>query len=319
MKTNKKRIIVISLIVFSVLALLVGIYFFRHNSEMQLDRIAETITQSPELAVNATHVAATQKSAVTPTATPYNPFDGKVKLVDYLDITIDFNAEIEKLPEVINIYDSEPIYLDDEIGAEFIKNLEDSGWCGHEFDRTDIEGLYFIGTKENSEIITSTQVYVESAREFMRVSGLTDYFEQEGIELTEEIQGEGRDCTVLYWLTVSGQKTGGYLRIFVESGKNCTECKMYLIKSSVYKTLPSVALEEALGAAFTALDDDLEGQSFTVSSAKLMYYDGMPYYECDVLGKDVLTCIMCYVPAVSIHEILADDVMLENYIRILGG
>ena len=242
-----------------------------------------------------------------------------VRIGEYLDITISDEARIEELPDEINVYDSQPMYIDDETGVGFIANLEDSGWHGHMFESTDIEGLYFIGTKENSEIITSTEEYVSSAREFMQVSGLIDIFELEGIELLEDIQGEGKNCTVFYWLTVVGQKTGGYVRINVESGNNCTECKMYLLRSTVYKTLPSVSLKEAVDNAYGKFDDDYEGLEFTLVKARLQYIDGIPYYDISLTGKEVLSCYMIFVPAIPYDEVLSDDVLLDKYIEVLGG
>ena len=312
MKINKKRIIIISLIVFDVIAIVIGIYIYRQNNKVNTDDKIETVHQSPEAAA-LVQDEATQMSEASPTTAPYDMLDGKVKLSQYIDVTVAEDARIEELPEKINIYDSQPMYLDDETGAGFISNLEEGGWLGNQFESTDIEGLYFIGTKENSEIITETQEYVASVREFMNVSGLLDYFEQEGIELTEEIQGEGKDCTVFYWLMAEGQKTGGYVRVNVETGNNCTECKMYLLKSTVIYTLPSISLEEALENAYINPDEDFEGRSFSALKADLKYFNGIPHFGCFILNPETQLCRTYHIPAVSYDTIMADEILHAKY------
>ena len=314
MKSRSKKVLILSLIVFSVIAILVILYIFKQKDDNGTDKALEDMRQSQE-ATAYVSAEITPEFLASPTEKPYNIFDGMVKIAEYLDITILEDARIEELPGEINIYDSQPMYIDDETGAKFIANLEDNDWHGHIFESTDIEGLYFIGTKENSEIITSTKEYVSSAREFMQVSGLIDFFESEGIELAEEIQGEGKNCTVFYWLAVDGQKTGGYVRINVESDNNCTECKMYLLRSTVYKTLPSVSLKEAVDNAYSKFGDDYEGLEFTLISASLQYIDGIPYYDITLTGKEILTCLMLNAPAISFDELVADEILYEKYTR----
>ncbi len=313
MKSRSKKVLILSLIVFSVIAILVVLYIFKQKDDNGTDNALEDVRQSQE-ATTYVSVEITPEPAASPTEKPYSHFDGMVRIGEYLDITISDDARIEELPGEINIYDSQPMYIDDETGAKFIANLEDNDWHGHIFESTDIEGLYFIGTKENSEIITSTEVYVESAREFMQVSGLIDFFEREGIELMEEIQGEGKNCTVFYWLMVVGQKTGGYVRINVESGNNCIECKMALLRSTVYKTLPSVSLEEAVDNAYGKFGDDYEGLEFTLVSAKLQYIEGIPYYDITLTGEEILTCLMLNAPAISLDELIAEYYMRNTHV-----
>jgi len=271
-------------------------------------------TPSPQPTIS-TKKHTVQEITIAPTEEPFDAFIGKVKISG---ITLYEDISIEEIPDEIAIFDFEPIVIDEATANSFIDNLSDNGWDNHEFQRTDENGLYFIGSKERGEGFDNEEEHIEAFEHFMELSGLNAYFEDKGINLRGELVGEKEQYTKFYWLTTDGAETNSYIRINLESDKICGECKMYLCENTVIKKIPSVSFEEALKYAFYAeseIPNDLSEREFRVNNVDIRYINGLPYYDFIAYIVDTRGAVSGYAPAISFDEIMTDEILLQKFMN----
>lgn len=229
-----------------------------------------------------------------------------------LIISDDLSLEV---PSQLKIYDNEMIIIDEQMGAEMIRNLSDNGWNEHRFDAVE-DGFYFIGCHEKKSGIPNKEDYQEVSQAFMDDSGLSQLFADRDIALEYELQGENGQYTSFYWLTEQNQKTGSYLRINLEDKRTCGECKMYLYDSTVIDILPSVTIEEALEKVFYFPHSENQlSYEYNVSYVKLIYKDGLPYYCYTGMGVKIRGGLEVYALAVSLDDIRDNEALMSKYLH----
>ena len=100
----------------------------------------------------------------------------------------------EEIPGEINVYDTRPVLIDADMGTSFEENLAEKGWKEHEFEATDIPGLYFIGSKKRGDLFDNNEDFDAAAEDFMQDSGLFDYVKALGMGVEGELQGRAANA-----------------------------------------------------------------------------------------------------------------------------
>lgn len=263
--------------------------------------------------MKAGNTVSAEQPAETPEKTQreksYAQLPDGAELVDVqkcLIISDDLNLDV---PEDIHIYDHEKIVIDEQMGAELIRNLSDNGWNKHQFDAVE-DGFYFIGCFEDNPPGDKVKDEKAQCEKFMQDSGLGEILKAKDIEMEYDTYAGAN----LYWLTEQRQTTSSYIRLGFENSKTCVDCKMYLYDSTVIDTLPSVAIQEALESAFCfpENDDDQEFE-YSVNHVELIYVQGLPYYHYTGLGTEILGILEVYALAVNLEDIKDNESLMSRY------
>ncbi len=310
---RKEAIITIVLIVLSVPIVVFGVARTMGNRGMLVNKVGNASTPQPKVTAGRQWQTLKEETE-SPTEEPIDPFEGKVK---FMDITVCEDVDIEEVPEELAIFGFDPIVIDEETGNAFIDNLSANGWKNHKFIVTSTKGGYMIISEGLGGGFANETDFKEAVKDFMEVSGLIDYFEENLIELSDETVGEQGQYTQFYYLVVGGIKTNSYIRINLESEGICGECKMYLCKNTLDYMAASVSFEEAMEHAFyiNNFPNDISGHEYNVNEVELKYVNGLPYYSFMAYATEYRTAFRAYAPAISFDGILSDEKLLEKFMN----
>lgn len=232
------------------------------------------------------------------------------------------------VPESLKIMEQIKIDINEEEITKIEAIATAHGWQNIDMSGTDIDGLYFIKSVGiEGEMITEpagegekygdvTEEHHEQALLFMQQSGLAALLEQKGMALTiDKIS-----YSTLFWNTVDGYKSDGYVRLGLERDKIVADCKIHAVRYSEILEEDTVPLEQAIKNALVVVDIGLKPKpedNYTAIDAELKYVRGIPMYKLTLKHSETNGEYIAFALAVDESIIKGNDITRKEYEELL--
>jgi hypothetical protein len=228
------------------------------------------------------------------------------------------------LGERLNIYENTPIGIDNSFMEEMTDALVRAGWGETEYtihgaDSFIMKGTAFSTIDRTSEYGMSESERVESAKTFLKDSGLEELLSETGTDC--ELEADSSDgLTVFCYLLCEKERTGAYLRFIFEDNYLLGELQAFVFISERIDSLEKLSFADALKQAFRVDSADEEEpvpvdvSGYTIKNEKVVYVNGLPYYKFDGLGIGTRDLIAGYALAVDIKTSSFSDELTEKHL-----